>query len=90
MSAADEIISTPLEHGGEPCPSCGALLEVISGNGTPEPGTITLCAYCFVFLVLTAEGRQRMLSDADWLEMPADERAHLTGVRDWFVDHRRP
>jgi len=80
----DEVVSTPLEHGGEPCPSCGRLLEVISGNGVPVPGTITLCAYCFVFLVLTDAGRQRVMTDAEWLELPPDDRAHLTRVREWF------
>ena len=64
------------------CPACGHLHEAMTGNGVPEPGSITLCVYCRVFLILTDDRTPRLLLNAEWFALDVEYRALLTRLRD--------
>jgi hypothetical protein len=64
------------------CPVCQHPFEAITGTGRPQPGSITLCLYCRVFLILTGTLQTRLLSNREWLALDADTRALLSRVRD--------
>lgn len=76
----DSIRTTDLPPGS--CPACGEVLGAVTGTSSPTPGCITLCLYCRVFLVFTDTLQQRLLSNAEWLKLPVDQRELLTRVRD--------
>lgn len=66
------------------CPACGEALAAITGTGTPEPGVITLCAYCRVFLIVTDTLSPRVLSNREWTDLSLERRETLTRMRDWL------
>jgi len=65
-----------------PCPACGAQLERATGTTLPQPGEVTMCAHCFVYLTFTPRLRLRRLSDRAWLALPPEQRRLLTRLRD--------
>jgi hypothetical protein len=50
------------------CPSCGHNLDAAAGvtaDRAPEPGDVTICAYCGAGLVFGLGGRLYAMSEAD-------------------------
>lgn len=86
-----EIQTTQLPGGR--CPSCAAALDAVTGLGTPEPGALTICAYCRVFLVFAEDLSQRVLTNEAWMNLAPDLRALLTKLREdmatWPVSGHR-
>ena len=68
-------------HRPIPCPACGAELSVITGTGEPSPGSVSICAYCRVYLVVITDG-YRVLRNAEWFALEAGQRAYLAAVRE--------
>lgn len=64
------------------CPACGKSQEAITGTRRPIVGDVVLCVYCLVFNVLRDDLSLRMMTDGEWLGLPAGHREWLTTVRD--------
>ena len=60
------------------CPVCRKVLDGATGDGTPEPNSLTVCVYCGVFLSFTASMGLRVLSEQEWRDLPVDTRDQLT------------
>jgi hypothetical protein len=59
------------------CPVCGATLDgaaQVDGAGTPEPGDVTVCAYCGAPLRFTDAGLE-LLTDAEAARITAENPA---------------
>lgn len=60
------------------CPNCGQILDAAtvicdpSIRPSPEPGDMTLCAYCHSMAVFDAELNLRELTDEEWLVFNTD------------------
>jgi len=70
------------------CPVCDGALRWIAGQGAPEAGDYLLCFGCRCWLVL---GRRaaRLMSDGEWITLPAHTRIRLTGIRDGLAAEKR-
>lgn len=74
MTTPTKVISQgPL--GNHPCPACHKILAGFSavsdeGHARPEPGTITLCAYCRTVLVFLDDMSFRVATDAEVASLP--------------------
>lgn len=73
------------------CPACGYAANFgtcITGDGTlrpVRPGDISICVVCAVFVVYVDGLQLRLLTDGEWLQMPAPKRRYLTHVRDMLT-----
>lgn len=77
------IVDTPPAK----CPACHAIMKTTSmysavGTRGPHGGDVSICTECFVFMVFLDDLQLRLLSDAEWMAMPAPQRAFLSGMRD--------
>ena len=59
------------------CPYCGALNDRASSldDVIPEPGSCTVCFYCSMVSVFADDMSLRVITAAEWAELP-----------DWFKD----
>lgn len=81
--AEDSILKTFIISVGTPCPGCGTVLNAAVGDGLPTAGSITLCLYCFVFIMFTTEAPGlKLVTNAEWATLPLAERMQLTRLRD--------
>jgi hypothetical protein len=55
------------------CPSCGATLDAATGEGAPSPGAISVCADCGAVTIFSADLTHRLPTDAELIEILADE-----------------
>lgn len=75
------------------CPSCGYEIDAHSGVGkdsdgdkvahdaAPKPGDVALCLCCLSYLVFTETLSQRVLTPAEFLELPDIIRGQLILAR---------
>lgn len=70
------------------CPSCGrpmtghtALTRRDPTPRAPQPGDLSLCAHCRVYLMITDRG-VRLLTNAEWFALSPHERADLARMRE--------
>ena len=57
------------------CPYCGEELNAATdtdGDARPSEGDVSLCAYCAGLLVFDAEGKLRLPTDAELVELRRD------------------
>lgn len=59
------------------CPYCGALNDCASSSDSsvPEPGCCAVCLYCSMVSVFADDMSLRVMTAAEWAELP-----------DWFKD----
>jgi len=71
------------------CPYCGRLNDRQSNayggdlSVGPTPDALAICAECGEIAVFTATLTLRRMTNAEWLEIPADQRAKLSLARDF-------
>jgi len=59
-------VTIPKQH----CRSCGHLLDAASGlEGTPKPGSVTLCIRCGTIHLFTPKMRVRLPTDGEMLDL---------------------
>ncbi len=70
------------------CPACHAEISAYAGTGTLRPGHVVICSSCSVYITLATATSFRLLTDAEWLALPAEHRALLSHVRDGMTRFR--
>lgn len=60
------------------CPVCGYSLDGATGAGVPEPESLTVCAYCGVFLRFTPAMQLEVLTSEEWAALETETRDQLT------------
>lgn len=62
------------------CAGCGGRLDgatATDGRSAPEPGAISICAYCRTVHVFQEDLRLQPMGHAEFLSLPDDVRQHL-------------
>lgn len=59
------------------CPYCGKKLDAASGEGTPSPGDVSVCIECASPLMFTDELTLRVMTRAEFADLPPATRADL-------------
>jgi hypothetical protein len=62
------------------CPLCGAVIDAASclqDDAHPTPGDLTICLRCQGLLIFTEDMHHRVLTNREYLALPADQRALL-------------
>ncbi len=75
------------------CPGCGNANDGatgIIGMGSPEPGDVTVCAYCGMVLVFTDTLRTRILSNEEWAGLPDAQKLAITAARKAVASVSKP
>jgi hypothetical protein len=66
------------------CPRClmrmDGLTHIGPGMALPDPGDVTLCAYCEALLVYTDDGTVRLATEDEQVEMAMDSRVRTMRV----------
>ncbi len=82
---------------GNPCPTCGKLLDACTsaeGDSSPSPGDLSVCWYCGEILVFGKGMKQRKPTTAELIDMqrstewPLLERI-ARGVKSRTLDPRK-
>lgn len=63
------------------CTSCGRDIDAATAAGgeiTPEPGDITVCAYCGAAMVFGKDLRVAPISRQLWATLGAEEKGHIS------------
>jgi len=73
------------------CPACGALFTAAtetggSGRCIPEPGDLSVCHACGMFLVYDANGVERLLTSVEYKLLPQRLRLALLLSRAALVE----
>lgn len=72
-----------LDH-SNPCPECGESLDGVTpatdDDRPPEPGDLSVCAYCGVMLQFDADLKSQPLTAEEFVELPVEVREQLKGA----------
>jgi hypothetical protein len=78
MTEAHKLIGTST------CPACDRTLDGATGlttDNAPEPGDLTVCAYCASFLTFNLDLSHRKLTAEEFSELTEDEQHNIVTAR---------
>lgn len=59
------------------CPSCGHVITSAMAPCQPKAGDVMLCAYCCAVGQFDEAMAMRLLTDEEWLDLPAELRGMI-------------